>query len=463
MGVASFLRGIFRAGTVRFPVNVENPSRADVEPLNDPYAPEWDEPNLADRSVDDLALQHPAVLTCISQISDDIASIIVDDLGVQNSQGQLRVGDEIAQQRLRVLRRSLDGRETPARASYQAAVADMLRYGDAVLIPRLSPGPSISRQRLLGVDRLLPGFTWDQHRDLFRGRTQINGPMEPFRPNQVCHLRWGPPRSSGHRLSVSPLDMLGQAVRIALAADRDIVKQLRRGMTPMVNAAPRGPNVPTGGGPSKDEKIDPRLKSASLQVRSGAPMIWEQEMNVQTAQHGYYDASVDALRHWQLKEVARVFRVPLPNAGEQVNVGSGVVRALMVQYWNSCIRPNMQKVLDPLSLRLLPPGDRFHVSRFALVRGDIAGMAALINALMPNTGRPAIGTLHEVRDLIGFTVASDEMLEELRGPDEQPDAPGDAVPPVTLPVDNEQSTPESESNADPQQVAALLRTLEPVW
>ena len=93
----------------------------------------------------------------------------------------------------------------------------------------------------------------------------------------------------------------------------------------------------------------------------------------------------------------------------------------------------MNRLLQPMSLLLLPKGQEFAVNEIEILRGDMAALTALINATKGGSPQPLVSR-SETRSMIGI----DSPFPEDEEPDDAATAPppGQGPDPAIVPDDD---------------------------
>ena len=349
-------------------------------------------------------------------VADECARLMASTVSVVSQDG-VTVESERDERNSTVMRESVDGGVTPAGDFWLDVFSDLLTDGNALIAPILRDGVIVRLRLLRARDA-----RFDDATASYYGKVQGEGEREVRVPQgQMAHARmYGSALSRGGRgrqwpFSDSPIRLL----RDALAVSESAADWIQRSLI-----GPKGQLVisPKTGRLGKDQQ-----KAMTAQVdafrRSRKPLVVGGPVDVETFTPSAREAQITDIRDFQLREVARVYGVPLPLIGSPVSAWGSGIEALAREYWKRAIAPRMFSVLSPLSLRLCGPKKVLTVDPLELYRGDSNDMVSLLTALRPNTGTPPIATLNEMRRIAGLPVMSDAEERALREQAEWLNAP----------------------------------------
>ena len=133
------------------------------------------------------------------------------------------------------------------------------------------------------------------------------------------------------------------------------------------------------------------------------------------------DAETSNLRDQEVESIGRVYGIPPPLMGLHTTQWGSGISELARLFWTYSGRPAMNRLLQPMSLRLLPAGHEFDVTQTELLKGDTVALTALINSTKGQNDPPILSR-SESRNLLGVNWPFPE--------EEEPDpAPPPAPPP----------------------------------
>ena len=116
------------------------------------------------------------------------------------------------------------------------------------------------------------------------------------------------------------------------------------------------------------------------------------------------DQSMAALRTFQIREVSRIFGVPVSMLGEEKS-GTDIA-TLKQDFWHNCVKPHSNTFLAAMTSKLLnqrngPKGFRFAVDPMEMFKGDPELLAKMLPAL-GDAQRPGIMRPTEMRQFGGL-------------------------------------------------------------
>ena len=160
--------------------------------------------------------------------------------------------------------------------------------------------------------------------------------------------------------------------------------------------------------------IETTIKNAE---DGSAILLMPEQLDASAIQLPAMDTNMIALREAQVKEVARIYGIPLYIVGVEK---SGInIEAQANEIYNLTVKPHLNVLLQGLTNRYLNRNPNqigrfsFQIDDTAVTKGNIASIVALINATMGSAQNPQI-------------VTSAEMREKWLGLDpEMPDDPND--------------------------------------
>ena len=137
------------------------------------------------------------------------------------------------------------------------------------------------------------------------------------------------------------------------------------------------------------------------------------------------DREAGNLRVHQAQEVAAAYGVPPPLVGMMVTEWGQGIAELARLFYRFGAKQHAERFLAPFQVRLLRPGDRFHLDLTNFLRGNPDEISKLLMAMQGMTQRTPVATLTELRRIAGLTT---DPIGEFAAPRVQPEqAPGMAA------------------------------------
>lgn len=398
----------FAAAEIREPSAME---LAAVTPIED-----WDDlpadstnPLKVSESWPQAALRYPPLLRCVSMVASECARLVASSVTVSDADGMASLERRDVRNTGR-LRQSVDGGVSPAIDFWKDAFTDLLTDGNALIIPTRNSDGVLTRLRLMRSE----DAEYQEASDAFFGKVVGESDDRVVRVPRVemAHARmFGAPyrRSTGRRgrewpFSDSPVRLLAPTLGLSGRIEAWLYRTL---------IGPKGNLVMS---PRQGRMSDGQQKTLAAQVRrfmgGRKPLVAGSPLTVSQFGQSAREADINNLLGHQLREVARVYGVPLPLIGSPVSAWGSGIEALAREYWKRAVAPRIADVLVPLSHRICAPGRSLTVDPLELIRGESGDAAALIQVLRPNNG-PAIGTLDECRKIASLPPATPEQRAEL--------------------------------------------------
>ena len=352
----------------------------------------------------DVAVNYATLNRCVTLIAGTVAQLVAGgSLRVVDRDGRRRTSQR-AGRVLDLLSGSPDGGTTPASSFVEDLVADYCLDGNALVVPSVSGDGTLRRLR-----RMSPwdnDVTYAQSGEPIYRLTTVDGPLatEYHAARDVVHIRWprllryGRSRSTREGFALAPVVALRPALDIGLQGDTYIREWFRRGAQSKLHI---NFDTPQGTEPLVLPEREKLVQWVLKYSRSRAPLV------TFDGKSGYLqdtpqDREAKALREFQLQEVGRYFGVPSPLINVDItNWGSGIEQ-LAKLYFRFGARQHLDRVLAPLQVRLLAPGDRFWVDTSDLLRGDSEAISKLLTPLQGDAQRSPIATREELRHLAGL-------------------------------------------------------------
>ena len=382
---------------------------------------------LGNRSDRESALAVGALFRSVTLISSIVAEVIsrtvqvvdLDDRKVQNQPPHL----------IEMLRRSPDG-ETAAYQFLEDLCMDLLLEGNALVVVERGPSSRPFRLRRMAADTAF--CEKRKGRLLYYGELAGTHPgdvnQEWHDSRNVVHARWADLtgretlRGSGDRAGFvsSPLKPLAHDLRVS----REIVAWIAK-------------YYDTKGGSIKSDKaiIYPELiqdeqeqknivQAAREYTQSGRTMILFGNPKIENLKATPQDAETAALRIQEIQNIGMAFGIPAPLLGINVTQWGSGIAELTRLFWKFSGRQVMNRLLQPMSLKLLPAGREFGISELSLLRGDNEAVTALINATRGTKAAQEIVTRDETRrHLIGLNSDYPADADGGQSVDDDMDAP----------------------------------------
>ena len=385
------------------------------------------------------ALRRPALLRCVSIIATECARLIAQTLTVHDPDGRVSEAERDRENSAR-LRDSVDGGATAALDFWRDAFFDLLIDGNCLIIPESDGRGVVTSLRLMSAY----DAEYNEADDAYFGRVLGMGQAQVRVPrSQMVHAKMfgaiAPPTTGSFRrewpFSDSPVRLLTPTLEISNDLEDWLVQSL---------TGSRGQWIvsPQAGTIQKGQRKEVELQARRLMNGRG-PFIAGKRLTVTDVGMNAQEAGVDALLDFQVREISRVYGVPMPLIGSKSTGawGSGI-EALAREFWKRSVAPRLHDVLLPLSHRLCFPGCRFTVDPMETIRGVSSEITGLIQVLRPNQGIPALATTDELRRFAQLAALSDEGRAEL-------DAENERAGAVAAPeVEAEPAPPEPEEAAD---------------
>ena len=158
-------------------------------------------------------------------------------------------------------------------------------------------------------------------------------------------------------------------------------------------------------GPIGKDKIEAtRNYVHDIARKSNGVAYIQQALEPVPVQTSAIDQSMAALRTFQVREVSRIFGVPVPMLGEEKS-GTNIA-ALKQDFWHNCVKPHANTFLAAMTAKLLnkgsgPRGHRFAVDPMEMFKGDPELLVKMLPAL-GDAQRPGIMRPTEMRQFGGL-------------------------------------------------------------
>lgn len=353
------------------------------------------------------AMHYPPLLRCVSMVASECARLTSTTISVVTQDGMAVESDRDARN-ARVMRESVDGGISPAADFWLDAFSDLMVEGNALIIPKMRDGV-ISSLRLMRARTA----RYERASDGYIGKVLGEGDREVRVPRSwMVHARmYGSALSDGGLgrqwpFSDSPIRLLGGALGLSERVEEWIRRELIGAKGHLV-ISPKTGRL----GKSQQEQMTEQVGAF---LRSRRPLVSGGPVDVESFGASAREAAITDIRDYQLREIARVFGIPLPLIGSPVSAWGSGIEALAREYWKRAIAPRMHDMLAPLSHRLCGPEKVLTVDPLELIRGDSNDIVRLLSVLRPNTKIPPIALVEEMRRLASLPKLTLEMERELK-------------------------------------------------
>ena len=355
-------------------------------------------------------IQSSPVQAAVRLISTSIADLVCNTLYIVDERGE-RVEPSPAQQEVLNLLRYEPNVMEDGYGFISNAAADMVLEGNALIgIERIG-------QRVNRLYRLMPKDAKVAVNSV--GELYYSGPVSmlggtgmTFTRRNLIHARLvnfeGDDASESRRGFVrGPIYTLAQTMLINGYLDDYIVKYFTsdvNGLRMFIRA------TETIG---KDKIGETRNYIKDIARKSNGVAYLQQTLEPVPLQTSAIDASMAALRTFQVREASRIFGVPVPMLGEEK---SGTqIAALKQDFWHNCVKPHANTFLAAMTAKLLNRGRaaaglRFAVDPMEMFKGDPELLVKMLPAL-GDAQRPGIMRPTEMRQFGGLQALMPEESE----------------------------------------------------
>lgn len=237
--------------------------------------------------------------------------------------------------------------------------------------------------------------------------TATDGGTVTVGARNVIHTRWPIPRYPGlgsslvganrndNDLACSPLLLLWPATELGIRSDGYVRRFFEGGPEGALQAR----TIITMPPATSDEAMEQTAKEFLRAANDLSPAVVKGDTKVEALKlEPGHNKDIDLLRTFQARDVTRVYGVVAPLIGEEVTSwGAGIEQLARLAY-RFGFRQHLFNLLNPLSWRLLPRGQRFAIDDLDLLRGDADSMARLAQLLV----QAEATTKEEIRMLVGL-------------------------------------------------------------
>lgn len=154
-------------------------------------------------------------------------------------------------------------------------------------------------------------------------------------------------------------------------------------------------------------KLKPILKS--LDARQ--PLLTE-NADIKVLEDRVMEKNTVELKEHQTEDILRVYGVPAPVGGVQLTAWGSGIDALTRLYYNSALRPNLERIFPCVETMLLPVGHRFLADLVDVIRGDASSIQTMIQSLSGNQNGPPYATVNEIRHIASMANSTPELEAE---------------------------------------------------
>ena len=229
--------------------------------------------------------------------------------------------------------------------------------------------------------------------------------------HEVAHARFPVLSQKGsNKPGFAPSPVI--AVVAATEAGRELDKRLKRWASDNRGNMHINLKAPPGmtqikGAEDVTNKLKPILKS----LNSRQPLLTE-NADIKVLEDRVMEKNTVELKEHQTEDILRVYGVPAPVGGVQLTAWGSGIDALTRLYYNSALRPNLERILPGIETMLLPAGQRFLPDLTDVIRGDAASIQTMIQALSGNQNGPPYATVDEIRHLASMANGTPELQAE---------------------------------------------------
>lgn len=356
----------------------------------------------------DDALEYVPLSRCITLLVNQCAELVSGGLRVVDRNGDL-VDTEYSKHALRMLQETPNGYQS-GHDFIRAIASDFLIDGNSlVLVERSDMVDRGGTARIRALSRLDSDTATVVIGDSMNGLSSVvyhtrrygNNTIEVLPASKIAHAVIMPPPSStgdGSQrqfFSRSSLYYLRKAIYIGRKSDAWVGDFFDEGARN--NMAISFPMEMS----KEMQERQVKAYNHTLTNKRSPLFLWG-GATVQTLNPTPQDADANVLREYGVQEIGRFYGVPAPLIGLHVTQwGSGIEQLARLHYRFSA-RQHLGVILDSLSFRILPNGQRFEVDSAQEVRGDTEAMAKLASAVKPSPNGPAIMSLNELRKTMGL-------------------------------------------------------------
>ncbi len=306
---------------------------------------------------------------------------------------------------LELLQHTPDG-ETPAFQFISDLAADYLIDGNALLsIQRVGSRVSSLRRLESFSAQIEPTnstkIVYKAHDAYATEKTE--GDFETFADIDIIHPRWcflGMSRQgiNRSRFAPSPVKLMRPALSIGLESDKYILDWYKTD-SPKSNV---GISIQK---PLQSKQLDEFHTQFEKAAKSRAPLLFGEGAtftNLNNSSSG--NATQAVQREFQVGEICRIYGVPGPLVNQQVTSWGSGIEQLSKMFYRFGLRQHIEAILAPMKMKLLPKGFQFSIDDTDLLRGDTAGISAILTATRGDAQTQEIATTEERRRMVGLPI-----------------------------------------------------------
>lgn len=361
------------------------------------------------------AMSYVPFARLIEVISLQAADVITDTLRVVNREKK-QVDTEVSRRVCRLLMESPDGMQS-AHRFIKECMADLLIEGNALVHARR--GTEIGgRMPVLSLERLIADEAQAYITDHSKGMMSLVYYATPFggeveqtiSGRDVIHVIKTPREGEGYNsygtqfFGDSPLKHLKNALNIGISLDLFLMDYF--------NKASKSELVIEF--PDAHDKTNMEAFKVNYEshVASGRnPLFLFGGATAKNLKSSPADADAVNLRMSQVEEIARYYGVPAPLIGLHVTQWGSGLEQLARLMWRYSTRLYAEQLLQEMSFKLLPSGNKFEVDDWSEIKGDTAALSKWIASVRPTTNNPGVLSQKEVRAKVGYFTDYDDDWE----------------------------------------------------
>lgn len=351
------------------------------------------------------AVRYITLHRCVSLIAGAISQLVCGGSMKILDQDGKEVKTKYAGSVREILTYSHDGGINPSLQFIEDMVADYALDGNSLVDPSFD-----SRGMLTRLRRMRP---WDSQLVVSRNGAMVyrtspadgNYATEYISARRLIHARWprllryGQNVSSRDGFSLAPVQALGLTLEIGLGGDTYVKNWFRMGPKSNLHFDLQPIEGVGRTLPEQEKEIKKRIIESTMKRE---PVVTYNTKSSKIEDHPQ-SAEAAALREFTVQETARFYGVPLPLLSVSIRTwGAAVNEQIGKLGYRWGVKQHLDRILAPLQLRLLRPGQRFVVDPTELVKGDAEGIKDLIMALQGDAQRAPIATREELRYIAGL-------------------------------------------------------------
>lgn len=323
-------------------------------------------------------LDYAPLARCVDLVSRLSAQLIAGTLRVEDTDGN-RVVSRRADYLVELLRTEPDQVESGyrfwSRVAYDYATngnALMVVQGSSSRPARLRRMDASSATAMRADGTMVWGLAPVPWEESYSGPTEL---ME-YSNRDVVHVSWGIPRTRDSVHGASPITLLARAILTGREADDYVYQFFDDGP----NAAMRGRivvKVPR----NTNERQLAEFRKLLAGANGREPLVLFAGMEASTVDTVPSDQRITDLRLYQARDVGSLYGMPDPLLGIPVTQWGTGVSLYMELAWRAGLRQHVDAILEPLSHRLLPYGQKFAVDAMDFIRGDVRAASSIISVM----------------------------------------------------------------------------------